>query len=131
MPFPVNQEWIDAAERELGKTLPVSYKNRLKRNNGGEVDTDGDACVLHPIFDQSDRKRLSRTCNHVLAETRSKKKWRDFPADALAIAANGSGDLLIFLADETSRASFDSLVWLWDHETGQVEPIADFSELAP
>ncbi len=131
MPFPLDQKWIDAAEQELGKVLPDGYKNRLKRDNGGEIDVIGDSWILHPAFDQSDRKRLKRTCNHVLAETRSSKSRIGFPEDAIAITANGSGDLLILLVDEESGASYDSMVWFWNHETGQVEPVADFAEIAP
>ncbi len=131
MPFPVDEKWIRATEQELGLDLPYSYRNRLKQDNGGDLEAAGDIWILHPIFDQSDRTRVKRTCNHVLAETRSARSWAGFPDDAIAIAANGSGDLLLFLVDEASRTVFGSLVWLWDHDTRQIVPIADFAELAP
>lgn len=131
MPFPLDQKWIDAAEQRLGKALPDCYKNRLKRDNGGQIEAVGDSWILYPIFDQSDRTRLNRTSNHVLAETKSAKLWNGFPADAIAIAANGSGDLLILLVDEESGASFDPMVWCWNHESRHIEPVADFIEVAP
>jgi len=46
---------------------------------------DEDQWEVHPIRDTSDRKRLSRSCNHVLAETKSAQEWRRFPRGALAI----------------------------------------------
>lgn len=41
----------------------------MKRDNGGEVDTDDDTWVLYPFFDNSDRTRLKRTCNDIARET--------------------------------------------------------------
>jgi hypothetical protein len=131
MPFPLDEKWIADAEKELGLRLPESYRNRLKRDNGGEVEAAGDWWTLHPIFDQSSRKRLKRTCNHVLAETNSAQSWRGFPKDGLAIATNSCGDHLLLLLSDKVGDSFDAMVWYWSHETGEKEVIADFAELAP
>ena len=40
-------------------------------SNGGEVAAYNDVWSLHPILDNSDRKRLSRSCNDILRETRA------------------------------------------------------------
>ena len=129
MPFPLDKVWIQAAEKELGKRIPDSYRDRLMRDNGGSIDAANDSWELYPIYDQSDRKRIKRTFNHVLVETKSAKSWRGFPQDGLAIADNGSGDKLVLLTDKQTGDSFDSMVYLWSHETTQMEPIGDFDKL--
>ena len=37
MPFPINQQYIDAAEQELDLTFPTSFKNKMMIENGGEL----------------------------------------------------------------------------------------------
>ena len=127
MPFDLAESFIEEAERELGAKLPASYRAAMVLANGGEVEVLDDVWQLHPIADTSDRKRLARTANHVLRENESLRGWTSFPASALAIAANGSGDQLVFLR---SANSFESAVHLWSHETGELEQVAeDFSDL--
>ena len=127
MPFDLAESFILDAERELGAKLPESYKAAMSRSNGGEIETLDDVWQLHPIADTSDRKRLARTANHVLRETAAMRGWAKFPEGAPAIAANGSGDQLVFLR---GASSFESTVHLWSHETGDLEQLAeDFSEL--
>jgi hypothetical protein len=73
MPFPVDRKFIDRAEQKLGILLPPSYITRMERSNGGAVAVSEDAddfWELFPIFDDSDKKRLKRTCNDVVRETR-------------------------------------------------------------
>ena len=62
---------------------------RLLQSNGGIVEVEGEEWVLHPIFDDSDQKRLKRTFNDIVRETGSATEWRGFSSDAVAIAANG------------------------------------------
>lgn len=116
MAFPVDEAAISAAEKQLGRSLPADHRERLMRDNGGEVRTLDDIWTLHPVFDESDRKRIARTANHILRETAAAKDWWGFPEDAVAIAANGTGDLLVLLPD------YDR-VHRWDHETGTAEPV--------
>lgn len=99
------------------------------RDNGGEVAAAADHWWLYPIFDDSDRKRLKRTCNDIIRETVSARSWPDFPATGLAIGQNGGGDLLVILVDlETDR--YADAIYEWDHETGELEKLADaFEEL--
>ncbi len=127
MPFDLEESFILEAERQLGANLPRSYTAAMARSNGGEVETQDDVWQLHPIADTSDRKRLARTANHIIRETASAKAWPRFPAGALAIGANGSGDHLIFLRSEQS---FGPEVHIWWHETGEVQLLAsNFGEL--
>ena len=127
MPFDLAEPYILEAERELGASLPVSYKTAMAQSNGGELEALDDVWQLHPIADSSDRKRLARTANHIIRETASMQGWARFPAGALAIGGNGTGDCLVFLR---SANSFGPAVHLWSHETGQTELLArDFNEL--
>jgi hypothetical protein len=116
MPLPVEVALIHEAERQLGRTLPMDLRVRLHRENGGGVRAAGDGWRLFPVFDTGDRRRIARTANHIVRETRSVRERAGFPEGAVAIAENGGGDLLIL------RAGSDE-VEFWDHETGETEPV--------
>ena len=92
MPFDLAESFLLAAERELGASLPKSYRLAMLRENGGEIETDDDDWQQYPVADTSDRKRLSRSANHILKETESCRGWARFPENAVAIAGNGAGD---------------------------------------
>jgi hypothetical protein len=131
MPFPVDIKYVKQAEEKLGVRLPLSYVASICKENGGVVMAGEDSWSLHPIFDQSDRKRISRTCNDIGRETTSARRgWAGFPADAVAIAANGGGDCLVFVPDPGQAGRLSDAVFLWDHETGELDKVADdFLEL--
>jgi len=130
MPFPLDIQFVKRAEAKLGRKLPLGYVVRMTRENGGGVTADGEHWSLHPIFDDSDRKHLKRTCNDIVRETTSAREWPDFPPEALAIGNNGGGDVLILLADPKSDRYADAVYW-WDHETGELTKVADdFQELS-
>jgi len=114
MPFPVDENEIKAAEQVLGRRFPMAMRNRLLRSNGGDITTEDDDWILYPVRDATDRKRLSRSCNDVVRETHVAREWCSrFPKDAVAIAANGSGDLLVLLPGSDE-------IHLWYHETGEL-----------
>ena len=75
--------------------------------------------MIHPVWDDGDRKRMRRTANHVLVETEQAKKWHGFPQSAVVIASNGHGDLLIVLPGSGS-------IHRWDHEEALLEDLGDF-----
>ena len=87
MPFPVDLKFVTEAERKLGVKFPASFVLRMVRSNGGEVATPPDSWVLFPFLDTSDRKRLKRTCNDIVLETRKAREWRGFPGKGVAIGA--------------------------------------------
>jgi SMI1-KNR4 cell-wall len=119
-------------ESQIGARLPESYRIAMLAKNGGELtqlhgNSLDDTWWLYPIEDRTDRKRLSRSTNHVLKETLSCRDWPDFPANSLAIADNGSADQLLF---QQRQAMFDSTVYHWSHETGLITVMAsDFAFL--
>jgi hypothetical protein len=112
MPFPVEVALIHEAEPQLGKKLPMDLRLRLHRNNGGEIWAAGDVWQLFPVSDASDRRRITRTANHIVRETRAARARAGFPEGAIAIAENGGGDVLIV------RAGSENIEF-WDHETGE------------
>jgi SMI1 / KNR4 family (SUKH-1) len=117
MAFPVSEQRIEAAERELGRRLLPEHRARLQRNNGGEVACDDDAWQLHPVWDDSDRRTIARTTGHIVHETEEALNRVNFPSDAIAIASDGSGNLLVvrFGSPRVER---------WDHETGECSPVS-------
>jgi hypothetical protein len=120
---------VKRTESRLGRKLPLGYFAKMCEHNGGQIVTGSDSWDVFPIFDDSDKKRRKRTCNDIVRETRVAREWSGFPEGALAIGANGGGDLLVLLSDWTSDRYADAVYWL-DHETGQVSLLADcFSDL--
>ncbi len=92
MAFPVDIQFVKSAEAKLDLKLPLGYVVKMCRENGGSVTTDTVAWFLFPIFDDTDRTRLKRTCNDIIRETESACSRPGFPPDALAIGDNACGD---------------------------------------
>jgi hypothetical protein len=127
MSFDLAERFIKAAEEKLGATLPYFYRQAMLASNGGEVCAYNDVWNLHPILDTSDRKRLSRSCNDILRETRVMRDWPGWPEHAVAIADNGTGDKLLFLRKDQM---YLPEVYVWLHDTGDLIEVArNFSEL--
>ena len=127
MPFPLPEACLLAAENLLGAALPQSYRQLMLRSNGGELEAVGDSWELYPVADSTDRKRLSRTINHVIRETAELRQWPGFPENALAIGSNGCGDQLVLLRQGDI---FTPQVYQWSHETGDLVVVAnDFADL--
>ena len=116
MGFPTDETRIKDAETELGITFPAELRDRLLSNNGGEILAADEPWTLHPVWDPSDRKRASRSANHIVKETEIARQWPGFPADAVAVATDGSGDYLILRAGSAA-------IEIWLHETGEIEAI--------
>ena len=131
MPFPVDEKWITQAEEKLGVRFPASFVTAMSRLNGGTVQTRIDHFDLFPFLDASDRKRIQRTCGSIDRETTTARKdCHGFPPDAVAIAGNGGGDLLVLIPMPEHEDMLQHSVYWWDHETGEIEQVADdFSDL--
>jgi len=125
MPFPVDLKFIQDTEKELGLFFPDIFKQKMMLENGGEIQTDEDDWQLFPFFDKTDNKRISRTCNHIIHETKQAKEWDDFPESAISIASNGCGDYLVLLIDKNNGKQLNDEIFLWLHETGGLVKIAD------
>ena len=98
MPFPIDEKYIKEAESELNAKFPTEFKNRMMESNGGKLFiSDEFGFELYPFFDKSDKKRISRTCNHIGLETKNARKWNGFPDNRIAIGAEGFGNQLILI----------------------------------
>lgn len=85
--------------------------------NGGTIFLAEDDWELHPVQDTSDRKRISRTANHILKEQAVYQHWIGAKPDTLSIATNGCGDHLVLMKQGDS---YLPEVYRWDHETGEL-----------
>jgi hypothetical protein len=129
MPFPVDSVHIDRAAQKLGIRLPLSYIVHMQWSNGGDVEAANDTWQLFPIFDDSDKNRIKRTCNDIVRETKVAREWSGFPENGVATASNGTGDKLVFVPNESNERLAEQVYW-WDHETGELSVVAkDFAEL--
>jgi hypothetical protein len=131
IPFPVDIKFVERCAEKLGVKLPPAYVERICAKNGGDVTADGtNTWTLVPIFDDSDRRRLKRTCNDVVHETEFARGFFGFPADGVVIANDGCGNHLTLLPKSGNSDELGDAVFDWDHETGQIKKVAkDFSEL--
>ena len=120
MAFPVDEKYIKEAENRLGVTLPRELRTRLGRQNGGEWDDGLQIWFLHPVLDSSDKKRVARSCNDICRETATARQWRGFPENAVCIAHNDSGDLLLLLPAEDDEGRLARGIYHWNHETAVV-----------
>jgi hypothetical protein len=128
MAFNLSEQYVQEAEVALAARLPESYRVAMMANNGGEVDAADDDWELIPIRDSSDRKRLARSCNDIVTETKSYREQSGFPDDVVVIAENGSGDCLLF---RRQGNAFHPAPHVWLHETRTLMKISDdFSDLA-
>jgi hypothetical protein len=124
MPFPIDIKYIIETEEELGLIFPDSFKSKMTKENGGELMTKDDDWQLFPFFDKSDNKRMSRTCNHIVLETKQARAWDNFPDNGIAIASNGSGDNLILLLLDSDKKKLSEEIYLWQHDTGGIQLVA-------
>ena len=125
MPFPIDIKYIIETEQELDILFPENFKTKMIQENGGTLVTEDDDWQLYPFFDKSDKKRISRTCNHIGLETKQARNWGNFPIDAIAIASNGSGDHLVLLPKTQNDNQLSDEIYIWYHETGEIEKVAD------
>ena len=123
MPFPVDKKYVEWMENKLNVKFPEIYKSKMLRENGGEVVFGEYQFELYPFFDQTNRKRISRTCNHIEKETKSARGWNGFPEKAIAIGSDGFGNQLILAQEEDG--TLGEAIFLWNHETSSVKKICN------
>ena len=124
MPFPVDISCVLKAEARLGQELPTAHVASMLGKNGGDVNAAGQSRCLHPILDDTDKVRLKRTCNDIVYETREARDWEGFPEAAVSIAHDGAGNYLLLMPDPGQTKRLAEVVFRWDHETREIEPVA-------
>jgi hypothetical protein len=123
MPFPIEEKYITETELLFAVKFPTNFKNKMMRSNGGELIVNEIEIELFPFFDKSDRKRISRTCNHIGLETNNARKWNGFPKNAIAIGSDGFGNLIILIHD--GNGILKEELYFWNHENRQFEKIGE------
>ncbi|ASY75774.1 SMI1/KNR4 family protein [Pectobacterium polaris] len=118
-------EAIQAAERDLGRKLPLSFSDWLLVNNGRALG----ALTIFPVFDSRDpRKTWESIVRHF------KEGWQawlsnfsdttqDF-STLLPFAECGTGDYYCFDYAVLGKAR-EPIIVLWSHETGEATQQAD------
>ncbi|WHT39550.1 SMI1/KNR4 family protein [Myroides sp. mNGS23_01] len=74
------------------------------------------------------RKESAETCNHIGLETEQARSWSNFPSNAVAIASNGRGDHLILLPEADNEKQLRETIYVWWHEEGIPNKVADSIE---
>jgi DNA gyrase subunit B len=146
---PIDEDLFSKQQRRLTKPeedpngwgatawFPNSYRRRMTQRNGGEIRTQTDSWTLFPIRDESSDENLKRTTPGVVEQTLRAYSMPGIPNDALAVASNSHGDLLVFIR-RTDRPpggdgypfNYADEVYRWDHESHELTRIAsDFGEI--
>ncbi|PXY01482.1 SMI1/KNR4 family protein [Marinifilum breve] len=123
MPFAIELKYIEETEKDLNVKFPDEFKSRMQKSNGGELETEVMEIELHPFFDKSDKKRISRTCNHIGLETRNARQWSGFPKNGIAIGSDGYGNQIILM--HSGDGNLKETIYFWNHETRKTEIIAE------
>ncbi len=126
MPFNIEEKYIIETETSMGVKFPPKFKHKMMEDNGGEIEKEDWFYELFPFFDTSDKKRLSRTCNHIELETKKAQKKRDFPKNAVAIGNDGGGNYAVLI--HNGDGNLGETIYDWFHETGKLEEIANSIE---
>ena len=114
------EDAISRAERELGRTLPPSFRRWLLANNGLGIED----ITIFPVLDDRDPRR---TWDSIVRKYR--ENWMAWlqnferPEGAfdhlLPFAEFGTGDYYCF--DYRAAASGEAPVVRWSHETGETD----------
>ncbi len=126
MPFPVEEKYIKETEVALDVTFPPLFKQKMiERNGGGAYSNEKDIDFqLHPFLDKSNKKRISRTCNHIILETKKAKKDLPFiPPNSINIGSDAYGNLILLLHGTDKNLKDD--LYLFDLQYRELSKIAD------
>lgn len=136
MAFPVEEKFIELAEAELGIKFPESFRDKMLKLNGGCVllsdedemdENEVGYYELNPFYDTSDKKRIKRTCNSIVHETKTHREQYGLPQN-LIVLADSDGELLVYKIEE--NGTIDPKVYWRARDTEELVVVADdFSEL--
>ena len=121
MPFPIEEKYIKETEEKIGKIFPQWFRVKMMSENGGQAPAAGDYWDLYPFWNKANKKVMTRTADDIIRNTASAREYFGFPSDAIAFAHNGTGSFLVFIPE--NEVYLSSNVYLWDHETGELEGV--------
>lgn len=104
---------ITYTETKLQALFPVQYKELVQLVNQAEIDE----WILYPI---KDNQRLAKTFDDIIRNNEL-LDLTDLPERYIAIAEDGTGDLLCYLVGEHNQ--MNETIYFYDHEMNEMEPI--------
>ena len=105
---PATLSAIEFTERTLGRRLPPHFREFLLRHNGAEVECLELTWEVGPV-------------ESIVSDTESARKWQSFPRGGISIGEDGCGNHLVFVPSAADGTSFDSSLYAWWHEGGELE----------
>ncbi len=90
MAFPVEEIFVVKAENELGVRFPDSFREKMMQKNGEGVEVGMDYFSLYPFYDTSEKKRIKRTCNSIVHETKMARDHYRLPNNLIVIGVQNS-----------------------------------------
>ncbi|MEF3351933.1 SMI1/KNR4 family protein [Paenibacillus sp. GYB006] len=104
---------IAYTETKLQALFPAQYKELVQLVNQAEIDE----WILYPI---KDNQRLAKTSDDIIRNNEL-IDLGDFPERYIAIAEDGTGDLLCYVVGDHNQMS--ETIYYYDHESNEMEPI--------
>jgi hypothetical protein len=129
MPFPVDEKNIQETEAALRIKFPEAFREKMLRQNGGEITIQDTNWRIFPIADTSTSERAKATENDIIRATKSAKKIYTFPNDGIAFAVNDAGDHLVFVKEYYHSDKLKNGVFYWNRSIGYVKRLAE--DVAP
>lgn len=122
---PIDAAEIIKTETRAEVTFPPVFKQFMMKSNGGTVEADGEIWVLVPFHDATTSERRRATAIDILQETKSARKWDDFPPDGFVIAMGEEGDCLVLLPSEEGGDVLEDVIYAWESESGELVELGD------
>ena len=132
IPSPASEESIQETELVLKIKFPPSYREKMLRENGGELKLKEGVFHLIPVRGSGGggETGAKAAAHDVVGATKEQKKNYTFPSDGTAFAANDAGDHLVFVKEYYHSDKLKNGVFLWNKKIGFVKRVAeDFSKL--
>jgi hypothetical protein len=122
---PAEEKQITDTESTLKIKFPPSYRERMLKENGGDVKAGDEVYHLIPVGDLA-----GAGAENVVSATKERKKNYTYPNDGTAFAVNDAGDTLVFVKEYYHSDRLKNGVFLWNKKIGFVKRLAeDFSKL--
>jgi hypothetical protein len=122
---PASEESIQETESALKIKFPSAYRERMLKENGGDLTLKEGVFHLIPVGGGNEAG-----AGGVVKATREQKKNYTFPNDGIAFATNDAGDHLVFVKEYYHSDKLKNGVFLWNKKIGFVKRVAeDFSKL--
>jgi hypothetical protein len=130
IPSPASEESIQETEAALKIKFPPSYREKMLRENGGDLQLKEGVFHLIPVRTSGHEAGAIAAAHDVVGATKEQKKNYTFPNDGIAFAANDAGDTLVFVKEYYHSDKLKNGVFLWNKKIGFVKRVAeDFSKL--